>query len=142
MISALKQLDRKRFLPIFVFGVVGLLSIAVNLLFQGSICIFTNVFGIPSPACGMTRAYMSLFQGDIGAALRYHPLFIMPILMCILAAYKKLSQPIIILFIILLLTVWILRLIFMLPDQIEPMVYNPDALIPTLLTIVKQWIGL
>lgn len=142
MITSLKQLDRKRLLPIFIFGVVGILSIAVNLLFQGSICIFTNVFGIPSPACGMTRAYMSLFRGDIGAALIYHPLFIMPILMCILAVYKKLSQPIIILFIILLLAVWILRLIFMLPDQIEPMVYNPDALIPTLFTIVKQWIGL
>lgn len=142
MIAALKQLNRKRFLPIFIFGLVGLLSIAVNVLFQESICLFINVFGIPSPACGMTRAYMSLLQGDIRAAWIYHPLFIMPILICVLAFYKKLSQPVIILFIVLLLAVWILRLIFMLPHNIEPMVYNPHALIPTLLSIVKEWIGL
>ncbi|WP_229753690.1 DUF2752 domain-containing protein [Paenibacillus segetis] len=124
-----------------IFGVVGLLSMAANVLFQKSICLFTNVFGIPSPACGMTRAYMSLLQGDIRAAWIYHPLFLMPILICVLALCKKLSQPIIILFTILLLVVWILRLIFILPHNIEPMVYNSHALIPTLLSIVKHWIG-
>ncbi|WP_340006437.1 DUF2752 domain-containing protein [Paenibacillus sp. FSL K6-0276] len=142
MLRAIKQLDRKRLLPILILGVVGLLSMAANVLFQKSICLFINVFGIPSPACGMTRAYMSLLQGDIRAAWIYHPLFIMPILICVLAFYKKLSQPIIILFIILLLAVWVLRLIFMLPHNIEPMVYNPHALIPTLLSIMKEWTGL
>ena len=30
--------------------------------------------GIPCPGCGLTRATIALFHGDLGAALRFHPL--------------------------------------------------------------------
>jgi hypothetical protein len=30
--------------------------------------------GIPCPGCGLTRATIALFHGDLGGALRFHPL--------------------------------------------------------------------
>ena len=38
-------------------------------------CPIKELTGIPCPGCGMTRAYLSLLQGDISAAFAFHPLF-------------------------------------------------------------------
>lgn len=37
-------------------------------------CPTAAIFGIPCPGCGLTRATLALFHGDLGGALRYHPL--------------------------------------------------------------------
>ncbi len=39
-----------------------------------TICGFANCTGVACPGCGMTRAAGSLLRGDVGEALRYHPL--------------------------------------------------------------------
>jgi hypothetical protein len=39
-----------------------------------SLCPFHNWTGIPCPGCGMTRSFVSLAHGQIGAAFEYHPL--------------------------------------------------------------------
>ncbi len=38
-------------------------------------CLFRALFGISCPGCGMTRAYLSLFSGDLALAFSYHPMF-------------------------------------------------------------------
>ncbi len=38
-------------------------------------CPFKAVTGYPCPFCGITRAYLSLFIGDIQASFHYHPLW-------------------------------------------------------------------
>lgn len=44
-------------------------------------CVFTWLFGIPCPGCGMTRALLAVLRLDIAAAFAYHPMFwSMPIL--------------------------------------------------------------
>jgi hypothetical protein len=39
-----------------------------------TICLLRQLTGIPCPTCGMTRSFCSLGRGDLGAALRQHPL--------------------------------------------------------------------
>ena len=38
-------------------------------------CPIYNVFGVQCPACGVTRAWVSFFSGDIISAVRFHALF-------------------------------------------------------------------
>ena len=40
------------------------------------ICLIYNLFHIPCPACGLTRAYIALAQGDILLSLKYNVLAI------------------------------------------------------------------
>lgn len=128
-----KPIEKSRYFPILVFVVVGLLSLLANVLLHESICLFIRIFGVPSPACGMTRAYISLMQGDIREAMLYHPLFWLPPLICLLAWFRRLSERIIFISLFLLLGVWVTRLITMFPHQVEPMVYNPNAVVPTII---------
>jgi hypothetical protein len=37
-------------------------------------CPFLFLTGQPCPLCGGTRSFASMWQGDVGGALRYHPL--------------------------------------------------------------------
>ncbi len=56
---------------IIVFG----LSFILN-LFNIRICPFFNLFHIPCPGCGMTRAFILLLQGNIIQSLKYNFLLI------------------------------------------------------------------
>jgi len=140
-VQALKEFRQKavsimnkipnRYYPFVVFIVIGIIGVVLSWLLQGSICLFIRVVGIPSPACGMTRAHLMLFNLDIVGAFRFHPLFWMPLAICILAFFKKLNNKVIFTFIVLLIGVWILRMIFLFPDQIPPMEYNENGILPT-----------
>lgn len=44
-------------------------------------CFFQNVFGVPCPGCGMTRALISALKLDVKAALEFHPMvFSLPLI--------------------------------------------------------------
>ena len=47
-------------------------------------CPLDFVFGIPCPLCGITRALLSLLDGDISMAFYYHPLWPVILLAAIL----------------------------------------------------------
>ncbi len=127
----LKNLFSDKYYPVIVFAVVGVIGIMFNIIFGESICLFTQILGIPCPSCGMTRAYLSLFQLDIKGAFWYHPLVPVPILICILSYYRKLSSRIIFIFIGLFIFVWIVRMILLFPNQIEPMIFDGESIVPT-----------
>lgn len=38
------------------------------------ICPYRNLFGVACPGCGMSRATASLLNGEVQAAMTYHPL--------------------------------------------------------------------
>ena len=44
------------------------------LAFEFPLCPMAGVLGIPCPGCGLTRATLSLLQGDVAGAYHYHPL--------------------------------------------------------------------
>lgn len=68
------------------------------------------------------------------------PLFWMPAFVCVLAWLGKLTNKIIIIFIFLIIATWVLRMILLYPDQIEPMVFNERALIPQLINTFRTWL--
>ncbi len=44
-------------------------------------CVWRQLTGVICPGCGMSRALLALLQGDIAAALHYHPmLWCVPVL--------------------------------------------------------------
>lgn len=83
-------------------------------------CPFRWVTGIPCPACGITRAYVSFFSLDFKGAFLHHPLFwLLPILVFIGVhkdtdmlkfSNKKVEHIIIILGAIFFIVVYFIRL--------------------------------
>ena len=47
---------------------------AVLALVPFSTCLVRLAFGVPCPACGLTRAGLALAHGDLAGAQRFHPL--------------------------------------------------------------------
>lgn len=63
--------SRRIFRFIALSGII-LVSMAIHPFHEGesTICIVRNLFGIPCPGCGLTRAFLFLGHGDIYSALR------------------------------------------------------------------------
>lgn len=115
---------RKIILFLCMFAVIALVSLLSNQYFHRSICIFWNVIGIPCPSCGMTRAYMALFHGDLNKAFFYHPLFwLVPFLVLAPLYSKKWFFFICGIFVV----VWLYRMYIHFPFQ-EPLIFNQNAL--------------
>ena len=90
-------------------SIVLLVIIVLALYFLGMGCMFKQVLGASCPGCGLTRAYRSLFHLDLKSAFYYHPLFwTIPII--IVLCYKKINNKVLLVFIILFLVVYIIRL--------------------------------
>ena len=54
------------FVPLSIIGLLILLEVPL--------CPARNVFGVPCPGCGLTRATEAMVVGDFGSMLRFHPL--------------------------------------------------------------------
>ena len=98
-------------------AVIALIFETLRRIFFGNGCLFKQLFGVSCPACGMTRAYISLLRLDIASAFHYNPAFLTfpaAVAFGVLAALdKKRSRLWLILFILdicVLLSVWIVRL--------------------------------
>lgn len=124
--------------PISVYHISVFIAILLLLFFllDGDLCLFKNLFGLPCPSCGMTRAYISLVRLDIKTAFYYHPLFILPLIIAIILLFKnsrfiaKIYKNEWFWIIVLLLTVsvWIIRMIMLFPDN-SPMDFNENSLL-------------
>ena len=60
----------------------AVLAYGIFSVFTGSFCLFQSIIGLPCPACGTMRAARYLLGGDIMAALAYHPLIFVTIILC------------------------------------------------------------
>lgn len=115
-------MSKNRELIVVIF-IGAFISFIVGIIFNKSICLFINIFGLPCLACGMTRAYISLAHLDIKRAFYYHPLFwSVPL---ILLGYK--NKKIIYILGVLFISVWLVRMYLYFPD-IEPMKFNNKAI--------------
>lgn len=56
--------------------------------FSGIGCPVRYITGIPCAGCGMTRAWISLIHLDIGRAFYFHPLFLLPVVFCVIWLFK------------------------------------------------------
>jgi len=66
----------KNVLKIFaILAIIGGIAFVLSLFFDLNICVVYNIIGLPCPACGMTRAFMSAAKLNFRQAFSYHPLF-------------------------------------------------------------------
>lgn len=70
--------DRAILFGPFLFGLM--LTVGSPVSEGPTLCPFALVTGVACPGCGMTRAVSHLLHGDLGIALRYHPLVPMVVL--------------------------------------------------------------
>ena len=54
-------------------------------------CPLFFLFGIPCPLCGMTRAFLHLFIGQISEAFYYHPLWPLALISLILIGLNQIK---------------------------------------------------
>ena len=101
------------------------LILAVLILFGAYQCPLYSFWGIPCPACGMTRAYKLFFSGNFAEAFFMHPLFWMPPFFLFKPFQKK---PLLIGAVTILILVYILRLVLFFPHT-PPMNYNYNSIL-------------
>ncbi len=71
-------LDRLLSLPTWVWVTLIALLAVVDMVRRyafGGVCLMRELTNVPCPACGMSRALLSLLRLDIAAAFEYHPVF-------------------------------------------------------------------
>ena len=112
---------KKQYIRILALLSVFVLVIIPSEGFEFILCPMQNIFGLPCPACGITRSMSSLLSLDIWHSFRYHPLGIIVFAAIITAIivnqsdflyiriYKKVS--IYHLLIVLFITTWLSRLV-------------------------------
>ena len=101
--------------------VKGIVIIALFYLMIESIgitCPIKFITGISCAGCGMSRAYISLFKGDISMAFYYHPLFILPPILLFSIVFRnrigsKLFKTIIVVSALLFVAVYVIRMLDM-----------------------------
>ncbi|WP_163195109.1 DUF2752 domain-containing protein [Clostridium thermarum] len=118
-----------------ILAVIGAVSILIGFLTDRSICLFYNTTGVPCPGCGMTRAFLNLFNGHISEAFHFHPLFPLVLFIPFLMNNKKkiYLYSIISIFI----AVWLIRLKLYYPD-VEPMTYHEDNLFTFIKSLIEK----
>lgn len=67
------KIIENRFLCIICFLSVFLLLLTTKTGYIFWSCPFHSLFHLPCPGCGMTRAALAIFQGDLAGVLRWHP---------------------------------------------------------------------
>lgn len=125
--KAIKEDIKKNYRPV-------LLCILVFIVLETivhEVCFTKLMFGIPCPACGLTRASIAFMKGNLCLALSYHPMLPMVILGVILFLFSryvlindcKWIKVYGIIFVVLLVLCYIYRMITMYP-AVVPMDYN------------------
>ena|ERR1035437_9382217 len=93
-------------------------------------CIIKFITGFPCPGCGMTRAWIAFFEGNLLESFKWHPLFLLVPLLVLLIFYngfsiktKKIRNYILIAIAILFFATYIIRMALYFP-LVSPMDYN------------------
>lgn len=96
--------------------ILSLILLSFLLTILGIGCPFKYFFGVSCAGCGMTRAWIRLFQLDFAGAFSCHPLFLFPIPFLLIIYFKgyisqKLYYFLIMLIIALFFIVYLIRII-------------------------------
>ena len=106
-----------KYLKNFIFiNLIVLFFVILSSLFNFRICLIYNIFKIPCPGCGISRAFILFFKGDFLGSLQYNML--LPIILILyliiivwnIIDYKLKKIPIIILFSILTIIQWVINI--------------------------------
>ena len=106
------------------------------LLGNRTLCVFKTTYGIPCPGCGMTRAFIYFFRGNISKAFYYHPLFFLLIITLLIVIFRNKdyvskiynSKIFWIVILVVFIIVWAVRMVIMFPN-LEPLDFNHHSLL-------------
>lgn len=133
------------------YGVAAALCV-VTLYFMNrllnTVCISVLLFGIPCPACGITRATKLLLTGHIKESFKMHPLLILVVIGIIFALIIKNKLKnyrfFIKLYVIICLSIFVgfyfYRMYAYFPN-VEPLTYRRDNVLEYLLMLWYEKIG-
>ena len=79
----------------WLIAIVVLLTYLILSIVGLASCPMRYVFGITCPGCGVTRAFVTAFSGDLSTAFFYHPLwpaFPVVIILMIVFHFKKMQK--------------------------------------------------
>jgi len=126
-----RQVAKAYIILLLVAGI----SFGVSLFTNISPCPLHAVFGIPCPACGMSRAFLSL--PNFRQAFFYHTLFFtVPFIpfMAILSEHTRnvVSAILVVLFV----GMWVVRMVLLFPHT-PPMEYNNSSVLEFILARIR-----
>jgi len=114
-----------------LLAIIGGIALVLSLFFSTSPCIIYHLVGLPCPACGLTRAFISLARLDIAQAFAYNPLFLL-VPFAPLLGHELLADTwrnrISTILVVVLLVVWIVRMVLLFPHT-PPMTFNESSLV-------------
>lgn len=124
--------------------VLLIITLLITNSLTGSVCYSVILFGIPCPACGLTRAAKLMITGHFCESFQMHPLlilviigvFLYPLLKSTSRRYKLFINIYVIITISIFLCFYIYRMQYFYPKA-EPMVYHKDNFIANVLTVIK-----
>ena len=128
---------KKKGISLIIWLILFALYCVLTTKFLGSACPAYLIFGIPCPGCGMTRAWISLFSGDIAKAFYFHPAFFAAaiiavcVILCEIKPKLKKSKVITGIYLVLcvaFLAAYVYRMIVFFPNE-EPINYNENSLL-------------
>jgi len=127
-----------------IFAIVFALYFILANYFFGFISPTMIIFGIPCPACGMTRAGFLFLSGNFAESFRMHPLFIPTIIfLASLVLFKffwkdkiKYIQSLSILLLLCFLALYVYRMVVLFPDY-QPMVVNNESIFHTIMDLLR-----
>jgi hypothetical protein len=121
---------------------------AFTFFLTGSVCFTGAMFGVPCPGCGMTRAYLAVFNLDFAAAFHMHPLFLYPPILIIAIAVKTIKSKnretrwftrFCVVSLILFAFVYAVRMLMYFPHT-APMVLNVNSFLFRLIRFVQSFL--
>jgi len=132
----------KAYLVAIIAIILSMLSL--NALF-GTVCFSKILFGIPCPACGMTRAFFLLLQGKLTESIQMNPMLLLVLLMGIVYGIMKkvlkksflFIKYYVIICLLLLIGVYVYRMYLYFPNR-EPYTYYYKNLLHFLFLIVRN----
>ncbi len=141
MIKVLKDIVRKYWLGM----AISLLVLSIVDYIFNTVCISTILFGVPCPACGMTRAAKLLLTGHFARSFQMHPLLLLVVLEAVFYLIIKAKLPenrllpnaSLILCLAIIVCFYIYRMWVYYPYA-EPLVYRPDNYLRQIIGVLHE----
>lgn len=137
--------DILNFCKNYCFAVlICIASLSILNYFLGTVCFSVMLFGIPCPACGITRATKLLLTGHFVESFQMHPLLVLVIIGCLLylilnillKKYIDFIKYYGIICILIFICFYIYRMKMYYPN-VEPMLYREDNLLSKLFSFIQ-----
>ena len=123
----------------------GICLVVLNMIYK-TVCFSKILFGIPCPACGITRAAVLMLTGHFKESFQMHPLMILIpvgfisyiIIKKRLKNYSQIIKNYVIICLVIFIGFYIYRMKMYFPN-VEPMVYWKDNYLHHVIVLINKY---